>query len=188
MKIVALLLTFCMTLNVFAASGTTGALERELDQYQYALTVDWDQKDQVVYEKETKAFFERLGSLVNEQGVSKAEILALAEKKMGSKVALEALKLKLSLVGELNSSAQIASVLRENSKDLYSQGASWSGNTDTVLIGLAIAALVGYLVWFNANYDCVAYDQRWECDTHVYEYSSSTSCGWESYCIAYEKK
>ena len=188
MKFLALALSLCMTLNVLAASGTTIALERELDAYQYAMTVDWDQNDQIVYEKETKAFFDKLGTLVAEKGLTKSELLAMAEKKMANKVAFDALKLKLSLMGNVKSSDELALVLRDSSKEFYSQGASWSGDVGTYLVGAAVVALIAYAVWFNAKYECIAYDERWDCDTHVYEHRSSTTCGWRSYCSAYSEK
>lgn len=50
MKLTALLLTFCFSLNVMASTGTVQELERHLDEYQYALTVEWDQKDQSFYQ------------------------------------------------------------------------------------------------------------------------------------------
>lgn len=188
MKLLAVLLSFLMTFNVMAASGTAQELERALDDYQYALTVEWDQKDQVVYEAETKAFFEKIGSLIAEQGASKDEILAMAEKKMANKQAFEALKLRLSLLSEVKSSEELAKILKENAKEFYGHGASWAPDGTVILSVVAVVAIVGYLIWFNANYKCVATDQRWECDTTSTTSSSHTSCGWETYCTDYAKK
>jgi len=55
-----------------------------------------------------------------------------------------------------------------------------------------IAAIVGYAIWFHANYECVATAQRWECNEsctdNYYGYSCSSSCGWRTVCTAYQKK
>ena len=49
-----------------------------MDQYQFALTVDWDQKDHDTYQAKTAAFFEELAKLNAEESLSKDEILAAA--------------------------------------------------------------------------------------------------------------
>lgn len=190
MRLIALLLSFCFTFNVLAASGSVSELERALDEYQYTMTVEWDQKDQEFHEKVTKAFFDKMGVLVSEQGLHKEEVLAFAEKKMANKKAFEALKLKLSLLSEVKSSDELARVLRENSKEFYVQGASWAPDATEVLIWVGIAALIGYLVWFNANYECGGYEEVWECDTYTNSDGthSSTSCGWETQCAYYVEK
>jgi L-rhamnose isomerase len=46
MKIISLVLALCLSLNVFAASGTHKELELLIDSYQFDLSVEWDQKDQ----------------------------------------------------------------------------------------------------------------------------------------------
>ena len=51
MKVMSLLLSLCLTLNLLAASGPVQEIERQVDEYQHALTVEWDQKDQKFYEE-----------------------------------------------------------------------------------------------------------------------------------------
>jgi hypothetical protein len=106
---------------------------------------------------------------------------------------LEALKVKLALSGNAQSKEELVKILKDSSKDFYQLGASWNGlSTEAVLIGLAIAGLVGYVLWFNANYECVATSERWECDTTSTAVSGGTqtrtSCGWKSYCSLYKEK
>jgi hypothetical protein len=194
-KLFSFLLVLCFSVNVMA--GSTAGLERALDEYQFALTVEWDQKDQAVYQAKTDAFFKEMAKLIAQDGLSKEEILSVAEKKMTNKAQLEALKLKLALAGSVSNSEQLAGVLQESVKGMYSQGASWNGDAVLpILGGLALAALIGYAVWFSATHECVAWDERWECNayTDCYDdyYGTScyedTSCGWETYCTRYEKK
>lgn len=191
-KLFSFLLVLCFSANLMAAS--TANLERAMDDYQFALTVDWDQKDQAVYQAKTDAFFAELAKLIAEEGLSKEEILAVAEKKMANKAQLEALKLKLALAGNVSSSQELGKVLQESVKGMYSQGASWNGVAVLpILGGLALAAIIGYAIWFSATHECVAWEDRWECSSSSYcdDYgycSSHDSCGWEPYCTQYVKK
>ncbi|MES2527222.1 MAG: hypothetical protein V4598_09040 [Bdellovibrionota bacterium] len=194
-KLLSIVLALTFSLNVFAGTATA-ELEKSLDNYQYALTVEWDQKDQKFYDAKTAAFFKELGSLIQEKGLKQEEIIALAEKKIANKQTVEALKLKLALIGNVRSQSELAAVLKDVSKDMYSKGASWNGDAvlTTGLIVLVVA-VVGYAIWFSATHKCVEYSERWECDTRTdcgtdYYGSvcySDTTCGWNDYCTRYEK-
>ncbi len=192
-KLFSLLLVFCFSANVSA--GSTAGLERAMDEYQFALTVEWDQKDQKVYKVKTDAFFADMAKLISEQGLSREEVLAVAQKKMSNKAQLEALKLKLSLAGKSSSANELGKILQDSVKDMYQSGASWNGDAVVpVLAGLAVAALIGYVIWFHATHECVAYADRWECnsysecDTYGDYCWTEESCGWNSYCTQYQKK
>lgn len=191
MKLIAVLLSFCLTMNVFASS--VSELERSMDEYQFALTVEWDQKDQKFYQEQTEAFMKKMEVLVKEKGLTKEELLKIAEKKTEDKAQIEAIKAKIALMGANASSAEMASLIKQISQDMYKKGASWNGAiTESVLIGLVVVAIVGYAVWFSANYECVAWAEEYRCDTETYydEWGSTshTTCGWETVCTQYEKK
>ena len=193
MKLTALLLTFCFSINVMASTGTVQELERHLDEYQYALTVEWDQKDQSFYRAQTKIFFDQISHAINEQGLGKEEILSLIESKKTDKVAVEALKLKLNLMGKVGSSAELISVLQDNASDFYMRGASWTGNYELWGYGLALVAVLGYIIWFGQNHECVAWSEKWECSStsSTDDYgtvTTDTDCGWVDYCTEYERK
>ena len=194
-KLFSFLLVLCFSVNVIA--GSTAGLERAMDEYQYALTVEWDQKDQKVYQAKTDAFFAEMAKLISSEGLSQEEIVGVAEKKLKNKAQVEALKLKLALAGKVGSSQELGKVLQASVKDMYSQGASWNGEAVLpILGGLAVAAILGYVIWFHATHECVATDQRWECSSYpdCYDdyYGTScyedTSCGWKTYCTQYVKK
>ncbi|MES2527220.1 MAG: hypothetical protein V4598_09030 [Bdellovibrionota bacterium] len=190
-KLFSLLLVLCFSANVFA--GSTAGLERALDEYQFALTVEWDQKDQKVYQAKTDAFFAEMAKIIASEGLSREEIVSVAEAKMKNKAQLEALKLKLALAGKAGSTQELGKVLQESVKDMYASGASWNGDAVLpVLGGIAIAALLGYVIWFHATHECVAYDERWECSSTSrcddWGCYTDESCGWQSYCTQYVKK
>lgn len=186
MKLLSILLSLCLTFNVLAASGTISEFERSLDEYQYALTVEWDQKDQVVYERETKAFFKKMNSMMATQGLTEAEILKVLEGKMHDKKALEAIKLKLSLLDKAKTESELAAVLKENADAIYSKGASWNGDVTYYIIGAVAVLAIGYAIWFYSTHECNSYNTSYTCsDTSV---AYGTQCYYYEYCEFYKKK
>lgn len=192
-RLIAFILLFTFTFNVFASTGTLQELEKSLDEYQYALTVEWDQKDMQFQEAQSKILFAKISALMA-QGLTSAEIVKLAEQKISNKETLAAMRVKLAMAGEVKSSEELAKLLSDTSKDFYKKGASWSGSIDatTALFVIAGVALLAYAVWFSATHECVAWDQRWDCTENTYydDYGSYTdsSCGWEDYCVEWVKK
>lgn len=185
MKFLSLVLTFCLTANVLAASAPLVELEKSFDEYQYKVTVEWDQKDKAFYEKETQLFFSELSQLMT-QGLVKEDIAKLLEKKVSNKASLEALKLKLSMLSQVESSEELSQVLQEHSKELYVKGASWKGDIFETSLYVALAAIVAYEVWFQATHECVSYNEGHTCGTPS-EYAG-VQCYTYEYCELYEKK
>lgn len=211
MRIISLLIAFCFSLNVMASTGTVQELEKALDNYHYSLSVEWDQKDQNFYDSKTKEFFASLEKMIKEDGLTKDQILSLVAKRSNNSKAVEALKLKFSLLSSNSSAEELSSIIKESSKDIYSQGASWNGEVIwTTSIVLLIAAAVGYAIWWNATHECVAWENQYVCNTYnnchytggyydpyygggyyggTYCYGSAyTTCGYQDVCTQYAKK
>lgn len=210
MRIASLLLAFCFTFNVMAASGTVSEFERAMDDYHYALSVEWDQQDQAFYDARTKEFFSRLKNLIGNEGLSGEQIMTVVEKRAGNKTAVNALKLKMELIQKNSSSEDLAALIKESSREIYAQGASWNGQAIVpVAIGLLIAGAIGYAVWWSATHECVSYENQYVCNTYSncsyygggynpnygggyyggsYCYGSYTTCGYENVCTQYAKK
>jgi hypothetical protein len=194
MKLVSLVLACCISLNVFAASGTHKELELLMDSYHYDLSVEWDQKDQKFYDAKTKQFFEEMGQLMSEKGISKEDLLVLVETKIKDKALLAALKTKLMLAGNAKTPEEMTQLIKESTQDLYIKGASWNGSiVAPVVVGLLFAGLIGYAIWHAANYECVEWEEKWVCSTYTYDENTSysrteTTCGWEDVCTRTEKK
>jgi hypothetical protein len=169
MRVISLLLSLCFTFNVMASTGTVQELEKAIDEYQFAMTVEWDQKDQSFVKKTTDAFYGNLSELM-ERGLTQEEVMNVISQKTKNPKDIEVLKLKLkSLAGNAHSSSDLAQAIAENSKLLYSNGASWDGSviiTGGVLV--VVAALIGYGIWWDANHTCIATAQ-------------GQQCGWTSY-------
>ena len=216
MRIISLLVAFCFSLNVMASTGTIQELERHMDEYQYALSVEWDQQDQAFYDAQTKAFFEKLGKLIKEDGLSQEEILKMVELKSKNKAALEALKLKVSVLAKGATAEELANIVKESAKDLYSEGASWNGEVVfSVALGIVLVGVLAYSIWWSATHECVAYENQYVCvqqdncyysggsihDGYHYDVwgnwvrpgytcygPSRTVCGYQDVCTEYAKK
>lgn len=210
-KMISLVLLFCLSLNVMADTAGVLKLERQLDDYKYAMTVEWDQKDVKFKDAKTKEFYAGLEKLVREDGVSQLEIMALMEKKFVNHKALEALRLKLALLGNAKSPETLAKALEDSSKDMYTQGASWNGEIVIPLaIGIIVVAVIAYKWWWEKNHVCDQWqetdgcvDSYWDdrtCTTHTdsdgdsYETCDSywheeytTTCGLMEKCVSYRK-
>lgn len=215
MRFVSLLVAFCFSLNVMASTGTVQELERHMDDYQYALSVEWDQKDQAFYDAQTKNFFEKMSKLVA-AGLTQDEVLKMVEAKTKNKVALEALKLKISLLSKNATAEELAAIVKESSRDLYSEGASWNGEVVfSVVIGLVVIGALAYSIWWSATHECVAYENQYVCTQQSdcyytggsvsggYSYdmwgnyvqagytcygAPRTVCGYQDVCTEYAKK
>lgn len=205
MKIVSLFIAICFSLNVMAASGTIQELERHMDEYQYALTVDWDQKDEAFYDQQTKVFFEKMESLIK-AGLTQKDLQLLISKRVNNSKAIEALKLKVNLLAKDASADELVKVVKDATKEMYSQGASWNGYTVVpVIVGGLILAALAYSYWWDAKHECVAYENQYVCNTYntcngqVYYgstyYSGSscvnfpqTVCDYQDVCIEYAEK
>lgn len=169
MKLLSLIICFCFTFNVMASTGTVQELERALDEFNYSATVEWDQKDQAFMNEKTEEFYQTLAALMN-KGLNHDEVINVVAKKLRNPKALEAFKLKVSLLADkANSPEELANILTQNSKDLYASGASWEGTYIVISVGvvLAFAALIAYSVWWSNNHTCV-------------ETGTGTQCGWVS--------
>lgn len=195
MKFISIILLFCFVTNAFAATGTIRALEQQLDEYNYAMTVEWDQKDEAFAQKQN-ALFEKAISELYQQGLSNEEVMAVLETRMKNRKVLDALKLKASLMSKTAGPAEMMEVLKD--KSLYGQGASWNGDVTIWIVGGvivgAIAILVAWSSWWDANHVCAKYDEAEECTSDYYCSDAygcryqGTSCQIINRCTKYERK
>lgn len=212
MRIVSLLVAICFSFNVMASTGTIQELEASLNDYQYSLSVEWDQKDQAFYDAKTQEFFAKIEKLIKEDGLTQEQLLSFAAMKINNKALVNAIKLKASLLK--NATAEdLASMISESSKDMYSKGASWNGEIIIPVVGVLVAvAFVGYTVWWEAHHECVASETVYMCETYnsctgrsaMGTYSPywtgipnnspycvnfpQTYCGYQNVCTEYVKK
>lgn len=189
MKFISALVLFCLSFNVLADSKMVQELMNHMDEYQYTMTVDWDQKDKKFYEEKTTEFHSKLDALI-EKGLGQEELEAALIQRIGDKKVVDALKLKLSLKDKF-STEELIQVINENNKEFYKEGASWSGE---VIVGVSLSILlVGYIAykfWWHSQHKCVEYQPVYTCLTDN-SYSGGvyyTWCGYVDGCVRYEKK
>ena len=201
-KLFLVFLSLVLTLNSFAATGGE-ALAILIDDFQYTLTVDWDQKDQDKYEQYTKSFYERLDKLTQEQGLTTQEIEKTILEKIKNPKVLEAIKLKIKLMGNNPSREQVLRLVKDESRNMYAQGSNWAGEAIVMIPLVAMVGLLIYAVVFSLTHKCVQYEQtdRYTCTENtacVDSYASvgpctniglgTYNCGYEDRCVKYEKR
>lgn len=148
MKTVSILLCLCFSLNVLAASN----IEAVYNDYQYAMTVEWDQKDLDFKNAQTSMFYENVDSLVA-SGLTSTELMTFVESKVSNKAALAELKAAALNAG---STGEVLALVDANADQLFAQGANWSGSA--VLRGAiitTISALFVYSIYFTIKHGCM---------------------------------
>lgn len=195
MKILSFLLILSLSLNSFAATGSLSELERVIDEYQYSVSVEWDQKDQAAFDELNLAFVKSAKQILSQSSLTREEILQLAEKRLGGKKEFEALKLKMNLRKAPTSDEETVALVQEISKDFYQKGASWNGNvvlTVGIVVGI-IAAFVAlnYLLQSMATHKCVELGPRtrvceWGYGEHRQETEYGRYCWYEQDCLRSE--
>lgn len=195
MKILSLLLMLTLTLNSFAATGSLSELERLIDDYHYTVSVEWDQKDQASYEELNLAFIKSAKQVLAQSSLTQEEILQLAERRLGGRKELEALKLKMNLRKAPTTDEETIALVQEISKDFYQKGASWNGD---VVLPIAIVAGViavfvalNYLMQSIATHKCVEYGPRtkvceWGYGERRQETEYGRYCWYEQECLRSE--
>jgi hypothetical protein len=141
------LLTLVLSLSLLTTSSFAGSntgLKDAIQELNYALNVEWDQKDMSFYSREMNAFRDRVEAL-NLQGSKKA-ILSDAVNSLPASAFKNQLSEKLSQV-DVNkmSDNEIQDLLIQISKNSGSKGASWNGSAQEVVIPALIA--IGVVVF-----------------------------------------
>ena len=126
MKATGLSLFFIFLLQNLAWAGPQESLKQILDDYRYAVTVEWDQKDEQQLKNLKSQFAEQLKILALKEKLSASELENfLLTHSRDFKVSSHEISLLKNSQGELELS-KVQSLLEERSKELYQQGSSWA--------------------------------------------------------------
>lgn len=137
MKLIAWLLCLTFTMNVFASSG----LNEVVDDYNYTMTVEWDQVDQDFYNTQTEIFVNKIQGLIA-NGLTQKEVENFVAARISDKASLE----KLALVSKNAKTTQdVVALLKDHSLNLYQRGANWNGEVVLTIATSTIAAV--YVIW-----------------------------------------
>lgn len=181
-------------INVHAAAPVSNlkALSSAYDKLNFALTVDWDQKDKAFHTAQMKDFKKVVMNLQKE-GLTNSEILKFAQSKIKNEKVSKDLE-SLFKVIEINklTDEEARDFIIETVKKNSSQGSSWLGSASSnAFLGLLIVLAIVLALSSDSNggshgggYYENCYDDYvcWEtCYSYPYYYCS-TDCGWETSC------
>ena len=175
-SLLAVVMSF-VTLSAYAFSPNQVALKQAFDEFHYALSVDWDQKDQAFFNAKSEDFNQALTNLMK-QGMTKEDLVGFARTEIKDAKAADEIVGRLSKldVNKMSEKDLSTTVLGMRS-NLYTNGASWQGmDSTTVLIGLGVVALLGFAVWFGATHHCARYNSCGSVDCYSGYYTTSCSC------------
>lgn len=192
-KLIALTMVFAF-LNVHAAAPVNNlkSLASAYDKLNFALTVEWDQKDKAFHTAQMKEFKKVVMNLQKE-GLSNKEILEFAKVKINNKKAAKELETLFDVV-KINKLTQqeAREFILETVKNNSSQGSNWLGSASTSSF-IALLVIIAIIVALSPSHgggsngggyyeDCYEDYACWDvCYDYDY-YSCYTECGWETVC------
>ncbi len=199
-RIISYIILLAFSLNAMAAEGNLALLERHIDEFTYATTVEMDQSNQSLYNAQLEILLQNMKNL-QAKGLTQKEVISLLEQKMQNKKALENLRVKLALLSDASTDAELKAIFSE-SKDLYSQGASWNGDAGLIIgfggIGLVLLAIAAYKFWWKSTHECVEWQEEYKCyDSRCHSTGSGENestvcygqvCGMFNECVRHERK
>jgi small-conductance mechanosensitive channel len=135
MKLICWIILLSTTINSFAATDSLIGLEEAISEYEFALTVEWDQKDEAVFERESALLTTRLEALQKAGKLTPSDVAALLTAKIKNPQILSKLQQELQLQS-VSSLEAVKQIVMKNPMLLRSQGASWDGMNGNLFVGL----------------------------------------------------
>lgn len=165
-KIITFFLALAITSTSFAQTGSLSQLGAIVDEFQYAMTVQWDQKDEAFADATTKLFLTKAQGVLSEAKLNSKEVENFLEQRIGSRKALEAMKLQIALNPNLTT-LDFLELVKQNQKSFYAEGANWNGTGGTLLaIGIVggFVGLVLLLMWAKGpGANCLRHEMQYYC-------------------------
>lgn len=182
MKFIALLLSL-ISLSTYA--NTQGEFKHLINDLQYQLTVEWDQRDQAFYSEATGKFEAKVKALF-EKGLTKQELQAALKEGANSAEALAKIELLIRL-NKIETPQELMSHIRNNSQDFYQRGANWNGEVHMWVIGSVLLAAVisGLVLLITYNWPSFECTSRSETQTCVWVEDSCMSYDENGQCYSY---
>lgn len=171
MKFLSIFLSFCFMVNSFSAMARGENLKELMDDYEYALTVEWDQKDKKFFDDQTARFLNQMENMLKDGSLSKVEILEVINQEVLQAPIKRDLVEKINLLNQA-SPAEMAKIISENATSLYLRGSSWAPSAGMVFgVGVGIVVVLGLIgiALTEARTDCTYshtdqnYDEHYTC-------------------------
>lgn len=211
MKLFTLLLSLTLSFSIFASTSKLGAL---IDEHQYFITVEWDQKDRAAFEEKSREFGRQFSAILATEKLGRAEVMEMFKTKLLNPKVAERLNVRMSLLPQNPGAEALKALVEETQKDLYAQGASWNGEIDWemtgILVGIGLVILLA--AWYGQSqsysyckssptsygckdyvdpgtYYCTEYADELRCtsttSTNYYgDVTTNQTCRWEQVCVA----
>lgn len=179
MRIIAFVLSLMISFNLCASETGVRALSHLVDEYHYSLTVEWDQQDKAAFKKINDEYRVQIEQLLQKESISKEELTQFYEARVQDKKVLEGLKAQLAQLPANPSSDELFAFF-QNSKALYSQGASWVG--DVLIVAGAGLFVIGFLYFIISAIIEAGKTCEDEGGTTVV---TEVNCGIRSVCVSY---
>ena len=146
------MMTIFMVFAIFAVqahASTHDGLKAAFDEMNFAVTVEWDQKDKNFYEAQLKKFTTTVREL-QKKGLTNAEMIAFAKSHVKDAKVAKDLDTAFSMItiNKMNSEEASKYVI-DSMKSAYSSGASWTGSgvlyvaAALLLVALAVGVANG---------------------------------------------
>ena len=173
-KLIALMLVLSI-FTVQAHASTNDGLKAAFDELNYALTVEWDQKDKDFHADQMRKFTATIRDLQS-KGLTNAQLVDFAKSQVKNAQVAKDLETALNMI-QINkmSPSEANKYILDTMKKSYSAGASWNGEVFIYLaVGVLIVALAVALAGSSTgpgptpNNNCY-YDDVYVCDTYCYD-------------------
>lgn len=172
-RLSTMFLAFAFVTTASAANIGADSVRDAINDFNYSVKVEWDQKDQAFYRAQVDQLKSKIEA-ARAAGVTNAQILASASQNPAMAADLQQV---LNVVSAQNLSAADANEMIVKAVKSHSQqGANWSGDGTLVvlgtivLVGLIVAAAVGVAncksncgagVYYDPGYYDYYYDYYW---------------------------
>lgn len=177
----------CAFFTVQANASTQSGLKAAFDEMNYALTVEWDQKDKDFYTEQMKTFMNKLREL-QAKGLTNEQLMEFAKSEVKDAKVAKDLETAFNMISLNKLSAEDASkFMVDTMKRSYNVGASYQGSAVYILAAvgvlfIAAAIVLGATGTFSGSYCSDVY----VCDTECYyDYYYGYTCYDNCYYACY---
>ena len=144
--------SFLIAFSVFSAQAQVAShqdLKSVVDEFQFALTVEWDQKDKSFYDAQTRKFQKSLESL-QAQGMSDLEMLDYLKSTIkDERVSKDLDQLYQQVSLNKISRSEVQKLVKETFSKTYNQGANWNGS-GSATIAVAVVVIIAAVLIFSS--------------------------------------
>jgi hypothetical protein len=140
MKNISQFLVLCVLFQSIAWAAPKDSLKTIVDEHRYALTVEWDQKDQAQYIEIKDSFDFNILRVIQAEGLMLGDIQEyLSENSFNLKLTQESLT-RIEHAGNI-SAIELKKILEHSLNQTYMRGSQWAPEV-TAVIGITVLTLL----------------------------------------------